>query len=361
MRWSNRASEADWIAPLLAPFGTAQVSSVVPGGFDAYARILHPAEAADLDGDRTVRWAEVADWSATSLESDTQFHDLALPEHTPSMPPPWQNQGPREGTLTGEGTAALITVLREHTTTAQDCWFCVWDGYGWDNTVAYSVSTDPNVATESYRLPDVVPAEVRHGPRVRLPDRDYLLYTGPVEDALAFVDSQEQTPNLWWPADRAWCVASEIDLAWTYLAGPTDLINQVLADERVEAMPAGPQDTFHLRVTGRLAERLDEAVSDLLDQGRTRIDTSRGGVLASLEHSSDVRGDALWIHTSQHDPDGAPMGNIGPVWAGARTASCAARSTTVSCVHSSSSRKSDPGTGHPAGGRSSPGGAGPTL
>jgi len=50
-----------------------------------------------------------------------------------------------------------------------------------------------------------------------------------------------QCPNLWWPADRAWCVASEIDLLWTYVGGPCGLTSAILADERIEALPAAPR------------------------------------------------------------------------------------------------------------------------
>jgi hypothetical protein len=32
-----------------------------------------------------------------------------------------------------------------------------------------------------------------------------------------------------WPDDRAWCVAAEIDLAWTYVGASVTLINDVLA------------------------------------------------------------------------------------------------------------------------------------
>lgn len=42
--WSTAVGAADWIAHRLAPFATA-VTAVVPAGFPAYARVLHPAEA----------------------------------------------------------------------------------------------------------------------------------------------------------------------------------------------------------------------------------------------------------------------------------------------------------------------------
>ncbi len=97
-------------------------------------------------------------------------------------------------------------------------------------------------------VPDPLPAGVRSGPRVRLPHREYLLYTGPAEEVTAparlgdGLPGEDQTANLWWPDDQAWCVASEIDLGWSYLGGPAGLIGQVLADPRIEALPASPDD-----------------------------------------------------------------------------------------------------------------------
>lgn len=105
---------------------------------------------------------------------------------------------------------------------------------------------------DSGRLPDPVPAEVRGGSRVVLPHRDYLLYSGPAEAALATVGlgGQHQVANLWRPQDRAWCVATGIDLAWTYVGGPTGLIGELLAETRIEALPAGPEDELGGSRTG---------------------------------------------------------------------------------------------------------------
>ena len=64
--WSEAVGEADWIADRLSPFGEC-VTSVVPGAFEAYARVLHPAEDPLHGGDRVVRWAEVAAWSRVCL------------------------------------------------------------------------------------------------------------------------------------------------------------------------------------------------------------------------------------------------------------------------------------------------------
>src|SRR5262249_60618897 len=87
-------------------------------------------------------------------------------------------------------------------------------------------------------VPGSVPGPVRHGPRVRLPNRDYLLYTGPAEAVLTTdpLPGAAQAANLWWPADRAWCVASEVDLAWSYVGGPAGLVEPVLADHQVRGL-----------------------------------------------------------------------------------------------------------------------------
>ena len=51
-----------------------------------------------------------------------------------------------------------------------------------------------------------------------------------------------QTANLWWPDDRAWCVATEIDFMSTYVGGSRRCV-QALVDHRgLEAMLVEPGD-----------------------------------------------------------------------------------------------------------------------
>jgi hypothetical protein len=91
--------------------------------------------------------------------------------------------------------------------------------------------------------------------RVEAPDREYLLFRGPVtavtsaSTGAAGMDGGADLsrfgglgPNLWWPADRAWVVASEIDLAWTYVAGPPAVADALLADPRFAAARTTPTD-----------------------------------------------------------------------------------------------------------------------
>ena len=78
----------------------------------------------------------------------------------------------------------------------------------------------------------------RRQSRVRLPNRDYLLFTGSVQHG----EGWEEGPNLWWPGDRAWCVATEIDFPYTYVGGSRSLIEEALAHPRLEALPATTSD-----------------------------------------------------------------------------------------------------------------------
>jgi hypothetical protein len=70
-RWSGDVHQADWIAPRLAPWDGGTITIVVPAGFEAYARVLHPAETPG-NGDHLVRWADVAAWSGMPLREDAQ-------------------------------------------------------------------------------------------------------------------------------------------------------------------------------------------------------------------------------------------------------------------------------------------------
>lgn len=74
---------------------------------------------------------------------------------------------------------------------------------------------------------------------LELPNRSYVLLHGSVADATGVFDLLwNQSPNLWWPEDRSWCVATEIDFGWTYVGGSAGLIDEVVAVGDLEALPA---------------------------------------------------------------------------------------------------------------------------
>jgi hypothetical protein len=307
--WSTAIEEASWIGPRLSAFGANRVDSVIPSGFPAYVRLLHPVwHRASAESVRAVRWGEVAAWSGIALERTGQFQDIALPRQAPTAPAPWNSQGPDTGTLPAGDAAVLVELLDQHgrATHRQQCWFCVWDGYGWDHTVSMTATSGGNAIPQGPMvLPDPIPQWVRTGPRVQLPNRQYLLFTGPIHAAMAFVNNEQQTANLWWPQHHGWCVASEIDLPWTYLGGPESLIETVLADPRLEAMPARPEDPIHFRLQGWLDTLVADATVELLERGTATLTTWRGSVHATLTRPTAVT--AGWLQVSDGAGGGAGM------------------------------------------------------
>jgi hypothetical protein len=303
-RWSSAIDQARWIAERLGPFAEG-VTSVVPAGFDAYARILHPAEEPG-SGQRLVRWREVAAWSGVTLRPDAQFHTVALPATKPKTPAPWRGQGPRRGRLYLPDAGALAEILRGFTTTPDECFFGLWAGYGFAGTPFVSEGSPPAAP-----LPDPIPDAVRGGPLIELPNREYLLYEGPVEAITATASlGHGQTANLAWPADHAWCLASEIDLAWTYVGGSEPLVERLLADERIEALPADADDPL-TRIEPFVADLVERGVEELLASGHTVIATSMGTVEAWLERPTRFRSGALRVDCEHFD--GGRGGGGGPV------------------------------------------------
>jgi len=51
---------------------------------------------------------------------------------------------------------------------------------------------------------------------------------------------------LWWPADRSWLVATEIDGYRTYIGGSRAAIDAVLAAPALDALPAEPSTRLDL-------------------------------------------------------------------------------------------------------------------
>lgn len=189
---SDAVGAGDWIGPRLHPFGQGDVGSVIPTGFEAYARV--PVDARD----------------------------------------------------------SLVGLLAQHTSTPDRCWFCLWEGYGYlhpGGTRALWMTGRPPRRPGGlpwWRRISIRRPTPRHpkGPRVQLPNRDFILYSGSVAQGAGWEDG----PNLWWPEDRAWCVASEIDLDETFIGGTRALIEAILVQPNLNANAATPE-TSHIKIS----------------------------------------------------------------------------------------------------------------
>jgi hypothetical protein len=193
----------------------ADVGSLVPPVFAAYARVFHPAVRYAGDDDVEVPWAAVAAYNGTVTHPLMQWPAITgswdyLTDD--SQPPVW-DRAPDEGHLPVGTAERIAAVLTAHTATPDDCFFGLWEGGG------------------------LVAADA---PALALRHRSYWLVRGPVGLAAANLadEPSEQSAHLWWPADRAWCVATDIDLMTTYVGGSAACIADLLRADGLEAAPA---------------------------------------------------------------------------------------------------------------------------
>jgi len=151
-----------------------------------------------------------------------QFERIAAIPDDPSVQPSWGVRPYARG-VCDVGTP-LMAVLRANTATADRCVFGVWEGYGGM---------------------DMVPA-IASAARADCPNRGYMLFAGPLDGFFAFCGMPWEPPSVWWPQDRAWFVATDIDLDSTYIGGTSECIDAILADPGLEAFPANLDDPIHL-------------------------------------------------------------------------------------------------------------------
>ena len=153
------------------------------------------------DEEQPVRWSTVASWTGRTVHPLMQFQRVAgLPEGPRvNEPDPLWSSHPTVGSIPEAECRILVETLRVFSTTPDSCHFCLWEGWG-------------NIDTRLYKAVS----------RVRAPHRDHLLFRGPTDAIMAFLATDwprgnvwSNSPNIWWPEDRACCVATDIDLCDT--------------------------------------------------------------------------------------------------------------------------------------------------
>jgi len=166
-----------------------------------------------VTGIRPAAGADAARWL---LRSDVDWWDLVR-----YGPPGFdvyvrialsQDSGAEAGDATVDAVRAALATLGSYTTTPSQGYAAIWEGW-------------------------VSRATLPQAPRVEIPHRRMLLFTGPVEalrdaPALAWYGSAEgvaQEPHLVWPEDQAWCLACEVDEEIEFTVGCSEEASQGLA------------------------------------------------------------------------------------------------------------------------------------
>ena len=206
LEYTVETGAADWLRASPTTFAE-RVASFLPGHFDAYARIHHPFDNDDGSHGAARTWRELTARAGGELRDPAAAEDFAR-SGVPNARAP-------VGTLPPGLIGLLVEHLRPATATPDACFFATWEGHG---------------------------ASVVHHdlePTLELPHRRYHVFAGPIEAArtsYSVIPFAHQSANLWWPGDRAWCVATEVDFAWTYVGGTRAVIDALLADPRLDAV-----------------------------------------------------------------------------------------------------------------------------
>ena len=214
-------SPANWVAERLwdiTPQTGTLAGCVIPKGFESYTRIFHPAEqyhTADRIWSK-VSWATVASWNGKVVHPQMNFSLLANLDLGSYDSPSW-GSSPSVGALPEDECGHLACVLQEFTSTPERCYFGVWEGYG---------GLDERLGKGTSKL--AAPF-----------DRKYYIFHGPLDSVMSFCqwDFFYQSPNMWWPEDKSWFVATEIDFTPTFVGGSAACIERVLAHPELEALP----------------------------------------------------------------------------------------------------------------------------
>jgi hypothetical protein len=237
------ASVGDWIEPELTGVG-GSVTGNVPDRYDAYVRVLHPAS---LKG-QSVTWGQVADELGREVHALAQWDAIVGANRYRNEEPEWPGNAPDDGSLEKRLLGPLLETLAEQTTTPEKAFFGIWRGMSWGTVVAVPASAGGDLpparpwrSTDdlSFAFPDEQVAQ----PHLDLPGRDYVVLVGSLDSGILVEDwLSPSSPNLIWPEDRSWFVASEIDFDSTLVGGSEKLARWILEDPRFEAFEVRPTD-----------------------------------------------------------------------------------------------------------------------
>jgi hypothetical protein len=190
---------ADWVGlACRRPFGT--VGGLVPNDFSSYVRLFPPDSAFD-------------DWWAA-------YRDLF---------------------------AVVADVGARHTTTPDDAWLAVWEGHGFFGETRMYVWQEPTgwwrrralqaerarMRREDERRNAATRAALERVPLVHRTHRSYHLVGGAVSAMTRMTEpgSPERwmRPDLVWPEDQRWFVATDVDFWSLYVGGDDDFVAELVA------------------------------------------------------------------------------------------------------------------------------------
>jgi hypothetical protein len=264
VEFQSDVAPSEWILPRLLPSildgarGTP-AGAIVPTGYPAYARVLHPLGEGTLHHP-FVSWKENADRNGRIYHPLMQFQRIGVPVGEVFGPFRGSDQ-PSPGHLSKETCKVLYSTLVPWTSTPEVCWLGIWEGCGVlqvpgpnaSVTLVHSSAQGDINDQRAARLQRMeeerteLAARARRAPTFDHPGRSYLLAKAP-SSAICKLSRFPfgLTPNLVWPDDRAWCVGSEIDFDSTLVACSEECAAAILANDELEALPINAEDRLDI-------------------------------------------------------------------------------------------------------------------
>jgi hypothetical protein len=191
-------SAADWIVASDLPW--QRLVTFGPAGFGAYARVRFIPDP--------IR--------------DGQQESEADPHASPDEVDQWR---------------ALLKLLAAATEDPDHCYFGLWEGWGFPESVRL---------WPSFGVPR----------GARAPARCYFLFRGSLSEAGIWGGGTPANAGIWgrsefsgggapafvWPSDHTWCIAADIDPHWAGIGASVSLIERLIGDARLDAVEADPAE-----------------------------------------------------------------------------------------------------------------------
>lgn len=198
---------------------------LLPRSFDAYCGIRHPMR---------LRKRELS-WQEAAVELGVSERDV---KHTLFRQLLDHGATPRYGSPLPDQTRSLLATLQQFDQ-PQTSMFLIWEGYA----VVYS---NPSFFAEA-ETSDYFSADDVAFPITSSTGRRYFLCSGTFDDAQVLANVTGRTlPDFMWSQDLTWFIASDMDLATTYLGGSNEVVDALLTHDELETIRIQPDDSITL-------------------------------------------------------------------------------------------------------------------
>lgn len=191
--------------------------------------------------------ATAAEWLGPELTGREWTVGSLVPERYPRVLRVWAPE-PTEDDGWWTRYQHLFEVLAavgvRHTSSPERAWFGIWDGHGFDTVATLVAHLGPlddderraldgeraRLRAEDRRRNAEIRSALAAMPRFERPHRAYYLLEGSVAAVSTLrypgVDGW-RNPDLFWPDDRRWLVATDVDFWSLYVGGDGDFLDEL--------------------------------------------------------------------------------------------------------------------------------------